>query len=213
LHYAHYFALSDNFDQLCASFARFYGILADSFPKPANTNVYLACYIYRILNAFSTTLDGVCAFFSDFCKTPANPHYDPAWRVIGKVQYCKLAVIHSCGCIVRLGRIDLIVEHPQVDLPPVCPDSSPPFIRPRFLAYAPVTRWRLAAFASIAAILRRCGRPEVWFAIIEAVVIYVIANEAFGNVDDLVVHQYSLSFFAAAGARIAIRVERVPVGA
>jgi hypothetical protein len=42
-------------------------------------------------------------------------------------------------------------------------------------------------------------------------VIYVVANEAFGNVDDLAVHHDSLSSFAAAGARAAKCVRRVPV--
>jgi hypothetical protein len=41
-------------------------------------------------------------------------------------------------------------------------------------------------------------------------VIYVVANHAFGNVDDLVVHPEPLFLFAAAGARVAKCVVRVP---
>jgi hypothetical protein len=42
-------------------------------------------------------------------------------------------------------------------------------------------------------------------------VIYVVANEAFGNVDYLVVHPEPLFLFAAVAARVAKCVGRVPV--
>jgi hypothetical protein len=160
LYCAHYCASGRNFDQLHASFGHPYAVLIDFLKKSANTDVCLAAGIWRSFCAlscdcehFSTTLEPVYAFFAHFCKQPANPHYDPVWRPIGKIQYCKLAMILSCGRIIRLSRFNLIVKGPQVDPPPVKLDLGPPFIRPRVLPYAPVARRRLARIASIAVIL------------------------------------------------------------
>ena len=115
--------------------------------------------------------------------------------LIGEIQYCEFAVVFFCGFIVCLSGVNFIAEITDHLSCVINANHGPPSF---LLFVVPDTSvFRCGVDLGIACVLGvLCGRggAEVGFAIVPAVMIDVVGDEAVRHVDDFAVHRYCQPF-------------------